>query len=592
MGNGQRPEGAPSDAEDWGDLLDEVDEAPLSGERPAGAPSMGVTLPVGAARLPPPMPSPSPSKGPPPLPLSAASPLSAIPPGSLPPPSTPLGLRGSLPPVAPRAAAVPPLPPRGSRVPTNLYGGSASGPPPPPLPPTASRGSVAPSMLATPPNATPVLRMASAVAPEPPSASLPPPTGPNLSDAQHALLGALPLRPSVPPGPRGALSVSDVWSDDDTELTFERQIEPAMPAWAHGSTTEFEPDDSIVAAIAAPSQPPPPPVEAPPPPSAEFVHFADDDLQFDPFEDAAPRRPTSAPKGSLTPPAAMSVMTPSINPHGPTKRATVSMGSVPPPPMVTPAAVARRDPPSAPELRWDDATPPRSLEVDLDDEIEPDLSARTPKLTPKMPASTLSSLLGEDLGVKTPVPSGASVPPEPFRASDHGVGDAHSRPTPPGPVQVPPEAKGSVHERPTQRVDASGSGAQVAMVDDEARIAMRERLAVEDFAGALSLADKLLEINRSDGEARRVAMRCREELRTLYIQRIGSLNQIPTTMYSQSQLRWLALDHRAGFVLSLIDGMSSIEDIIDVSTMPSLEVLRTVHNLLSENVISLRRPRR
>ena len=54
----------------------------------------------------------------------------------------------------------------------------------------------------------------------------------------------------------------------------------------------------------------------------------------------------------------------------------------------------------------------------------------------------------------------------------------------------------------------------------------------------------------------------------------------------------LTLDHRAGFVLSLIDGGSSIEDIIDVSTMPTFEVLRTLYVLLSQNVIALRRPRR
>jgi hypothetical protein len=74
--------------------------------------------------------------------------------------------------------------------------------------------------------------------------------------------------------------------------------------------------------------------------------------------------------------------------------------------------------------------------------------------------------------------------------------------------------------------------------------------------------------------------------------RLGELTQVPTLTISRSELRWLTLDHRAGFVLSLIDGASSIEDIIDVSTMPTFEVLRTLYVLLSQNVISLRRPRR
>ena len=46
------------------------------------------------------------------------------------------------------------------------------------------------------------------------------------------------------------------------------------------------------------------------------------------------------------------------------------------------------------------------------------------------------------------------------------------------------------------------------------------------------------------------------------------------------------------FVLSLVDGVSTIEELVDVSSMEPLEVLRTLYNLLSQNVISLRRPRR
>lgn len=125
-----------------------------------------------------------------------------------------------------------------------------------------------------------------------------------------------------------------------------------------------------------------------------------------------------------------------------------------------------------------------------------------------------------------------------------------------------------------------------------ARREMRERLELNDFNGALGLAQSLAEIDPHDGEALRVADLCRQRLRAIYVGRLGELTQVPALTISRNELRWLTLDHRAGFVLSLIDGASSIEDIIDVSTMPTFEVLRTLYVLLSQNVIALRRPRR
>lgn len=125
-----------------------------------------------------------------------------------------------------------------------------------------------------------------------------------------------------------------------------------------------------------------------------------------------------------------------------------------------------------------------------------------------------------------------------------------------------------------------------------ARREMRERFELNDFNGALGLAQSLVEIDPHDGEARRVAEQCRQRLRAIYVGRLGSLDQVPVMMVAQNELRWLTLDHRAGFVISLVDGVSSIDDIIDVSTMPQLEVLRTLYVLLTQNVITLRKPRR
>ena len=44
---------------------------------------------------------------------------------------------------------------------------------------------------------------------------------------------------------------------------------------------------------------------------------------------------------------------------------------------------------------------------------------------------------------------------------------------------------------------------------------------------------------------------------------------------------------RAGFLLSLVDGISSIEELLDISSMPRLEALRILYGLLDQRVIAL-----
>ncbi len=131
-----------------------------------------------------------------------------------------------------------------------------------------------------------------------------------------------------------------------------------------------------------------------------------------------------------------------------------------------------------------------------------------------------------------------------------------------------------------------------SLMPPSTRREMVDRFDLGDFTGALSLAETLLEIDRRDQEAIQIAETSRVKLHAIYIGRLGSLEQVPVMMIPHGELRWLALDHRAGFVLSLVDGTSTIEEIVDVSTMPRLEVLRTLYNLLTQNVLSLRRPRR
>gem|GEM_PF-1822008 len=62
----------------------------------------------------------------------------------------------------------------------------------------------------------------------------------------------------------------------------------------------------------------------------------------------------------------------------------------------------------------------------------------------------------------------------------------------------------------------------------------------------------------------------------------------PTVVMAPAALKRLPLDHRAGFVLSLMDGVLDLATLADVSGMPREEVLRVVRDLYESGVVDFR----
>ena len=70
-------------------------------------------------------------------------------------------------------------------------------------------------------------------------------------------------------------------------------------------------------------------------------------------------------------------------------------------------------------------------------------------------------------------------------------------------------------------------------------------------SGHFRCAEGILEANPHHEEALRCRQRCTEVLSQMYLARLGSLAQVVRVALSGDQIRWLSLDHRAGFLLSL-----------------------------------------
>lgn len=114
---------------------------------------------------------------------------------------------------------------------------------------------------------------------------------------------------------------------------------------------------------------------------------------------------------------------------------------------------------------------------------------------------------------------------------------------------------------------------------------MADRFALGDFTAALRLAELILGNDPRNTHASETARVCRDKLVQLYLSRLGALSRRPRRAVKGADVRWLGLDHREGFVLSHIDGGSSIEELVDVAGMPRIEVLKTLVELLDVGAI-------
>lgn len=114
----------------------------------------------------------------------------------------------------------------------------------------------------------------------------------------------------------------------------------------------------------------------------------------------------------------------------------------------------------------------------------------------------------------------------------------------------------------------------------------RDRLNLHDFDGALALLERIPpEAAAAAPEAQEMLAETRARLEQIYGGKLGSLEAAPHVLLSGEELIWLNLNHRAGFILSQVDGSVSYEDLISLSGMPRLDTLRILCTLLQEGVI-------
>jgi Tfp pilus assembly protein PilZ len=138
-------------------------------------------------------------------------------------------------------------------------------------------------------------------------------------------------------------------------------------------------------------------------------------------------------------------------------------------------------------------------------------------------------------------------------------------------------------------VDAVASSSTLRVGGDAVE-EMRESFSFGDYARALTIADRILAAQPSHPVARAFRADCCAALEDVYAFRLGPMNRIPMVAKVPALTDPLsAIDHRTGLLLSLIDGSSTLETIVDACGMPRVDALCVLYNLVQKGIVAFER---
>lgn len=113
-------------------------------------------------------------------------------------------------------------------------------------------------------------------------------------------------------------------------------------------------------------------------------------------------------------------------------------------------------------------------------------------------------------------------------------------------------------------------------------------LARHDYDAALALASQALADHPGDTVAAAYVTTCHEALDELYHFALSSLVRVPVCVASRERVASLPLMPEHAFVLSLIDGRSPVETVLDMTGLPHHVGLQALFALEKWRVVALR----
>jgi hypothetical protein len=71
----------------------------------------------------------------------------------------------------------------------------------------------------------------------------------------------------------------------------------------------------------------------------------------------------------------------------------------------------------------------------------------------------------------------------------------------------------------------------------------------------------------------------------MYESKIGDMSRIPKPLVPPDEVIWMNMHHRAGFILSQVDGTLSYDDLLEISGMDRFDTVRIVADLVTAGII-------
>jgi hypothetical protein len=184
-----------------------------------------------------------------------------------------------------------------------------------------------------------------------------------------------------------------------------------------------------------------------------------------------------------------------------------------------------------------------------------------------------------------------SEPPRRLSTGALSIADARAPNVPSVPPQLVPDRviePTSIEAAVLGAIGASPAPEITERTIEDPLAEMNERFSLGDYTGALEMSELILAEEPGNVQAAECGANCRSVLESMYTARLGPLDRVPLVVVPRTQMRWLSMDHRAGFILSLIDGQSSVDMILDVRGMPKLDALRILHELVQQKIVAFR----
>lgn len=123
----------------------------------------------------------------------------------------------------------------------------------------------------------------------------------------------------------------------------------------------------------------------------------------------------------------------------------------------------------------------------------------------------------------------------------------------------------------------------VAALLQEARNLMHQ----EEYGAALDLLRSASGPGFSDLEFETMVELIRSRLYRRYTERVVDMQRIPMLKSGGQDLTSFNLPPNAGFLISMLDGMTSLADVISLAGMDAFEALHTLNSLLDAGIVEL-----